>query len=463
MEVLILLVMAIAQLFAVVIPAAIMLAVQVCALILELIFELIAWAAFGKTKKKPSSVAAAEESSAEKKTPDKKTARPAFSDKQWKRIRVWTRRVALAFGVLLVLTLGTIFVLNAFFFQPTLRWALNKVDQSTGIAITFDGAEGNFWTGRVEISGAQFKRQGNPVSDFDIAIEKLSIDLAMSDALRGKARFEKLSFQGVSGEYIRFKPAEKTGKKRRYSIDSLSVNDVKIDFTDHTFKNQPFQTTLEVERFAAKPYRSNWAVFDILFHSNATGKIDGSPFTLVSKEVNGEKRTEWKATDLRVEHLGQQLGGPFRWLREGLFDIEVIDRWKTDGNTDIESHCSFVLRDLKVQTPQNASLTTKTIAAPVVAFLNKHGKRLPLEFDIKLDEKQFEAKYSAEAAGLTKAIVDGIKAEIARQNGPNPKKLKDVAKEKGKKIFDKIKDKLKKKNENQEPADPPQENVEKNK
>ena len=124
--------------------------------------------------------------------------------------------------------------------------------------------------------------------------------------------------------------------------------------------------SLKVDSLTAKPFRSGWALFDILFRSNLKGSINRQPVLVTSQVIDGGRQTRWQAEKLPVGLVSPYLKGPFLWIEEGTVDIDVEDRWSVNGKADIEMHWSFIFHDLKAEVPQDAAKTTKVFAVPIV-------------------------------------------------------------------------------------------------
>jgi hypothetical protein len=120
----------------------------------------------------------------------------------------------------------------------------------------------------------------------------LVIDSVTIDEIRG--RFER----GVPGQEPVKKPLTIAGvtieqqdgktslaintarkEKRKFTITKLQVSNLEVTYADHTRK-RPLVVPVTLTSFTSAPLRSSWAVFDVLFRSNASGTIAGRPLRI---------------------------------------------------------------------------------------------------------------------------------------------------------------------------------------
>lgn len=317
-----------------------------------------------------------------------------------RKIALWTGSIGAATFVLIF---AAIFAANAFFFQPTLRLALAYVRWKTEIAVDFDHASGNLWTGHVRLEGVTVRRTDHPTCRFDLEAERIEIDLSYWSLYAPQGWFNATVFETVEieklhGKWDQFDAAKapaliqepeepkKGGRKRKnFRIDRLEMSEVSLDYTDHGREGEPLQVELVIEHLESKPLRSYLALFDVLFRSNLHGSVDGIAYRFEKRE--GE--TLWTCNDLPVAVLAAYFGKPFDWFEKGEVDISVENRWK-DG---ITMNWSLVFRDFHVRAPAGTDAKTKMSLAPLLFFMNRHAEHLPLEFDLKLkkDDNRFDS------------------------------------------------------------------------
>jgi hypothetical protein len=138
------------------------------------------------------------------------------------------------------------------------------------------------------------------------------------------------------------------------------------------------------------PLRSNWALFDILFRSNADGSLLGRPFKIASSGDDAGRVTAWSVSDLPVEALDAMIGGPFSLITQGRCDVQVTDRWRLGVDDVIEMDWKIILHDVHGEVPAELTGTRRTLAIAVVAMLNASPEQVPLGFTLHIDRNRFE-------------------------------------------------------------------------
>lgn len=342
----------------------------------------------------------------------------------WRKIVRWG---GIGGAAALLLLLATIAIANWFFFERIVRWQLAGVEEKTRIAVTFDSASGNLFSGTIELHDARAVRDDDDVSRFDIAVEQFVVDLSAIDLLFLDAVFERVELRGVRGTYDRLKEPDDMRPRRSFRLERLVVDDALIKIADHTRGPNAVEVELRVDSLVTEPVDSEWVVFDMLFRSNAKGQINGRNFSIATSELPRGRETRWRGDGLPIELLAPYLGGPFDWISSGKMDLDVVGRWQVGKSIEIEMHWDVTLHDIKAQVPSDASLRTKAIARPVVAVLNSHSARLPLQFDLVINRERFHFAASPMAAELGRTVGDAITDQVAALAAVKPEAVKDLA------------------------------------
>jgi hypothetical protein len=326
------------------------------------------------------------------------------------QVAVWSAAVC---SVFLVLFFIGVTVANTFFFESSLRFSLRQIKNRTNIAITFDKAEGNFWTGKIQLNNVSVLRQNHKISEFDLQGNNIELDLSMVNLLRWSFVFESVKISGFKGTWEQVGKSDKLKPRKNFRIDRLSMEDIQIDFTDHTLEKEPFKTVIKLDNMESVPLRSHWAMFDILFRSRGHGSVNGIPF-----KVDSEKGKHFCSADnLPVEFLAHYLR-IFDWFDNGKVDLLIED--KVDKG-EVVIHWSLILHDFHAKVPEEANLKIKAAALPLVTFLNLKSKHLPLEFELRIKEKEFQFQSTTELNDLVRVLLN-IKI------GDALKKFKDKSK-----------------------------------
>ncbi|MEK7780618.1 MAG: hypothetical protein AAB370_03860, partial [Verrucomicrobiota bacterium] len=336
--------------------------------------------------------------------------------------RKFQKSLSLILGATLLLLVAIVALLNFVFFEATVRWGLARIEKRSGVKITFTSATGSLFSGQLTLKGVALQREENAVSNFDLRADEFTLDLAMTKLLARTARIEKVFISGLQGEFHRVAAVERMKIRKRYEVSHLHLEKVALAIRD-TSRPEELQFPLKIATLDSQPLRSRFAVFDILFRSNASGEIAGRPFLIRTAQTERGRETTWQAEGLPVAFVGRHLGGPFDWLQGGTIDVRVEDKWKIADNAQIEMRWNFVLRNLVVVTPEGASPTSRLVATAIAAYLRRHAEKLEVGFNLTLNENQFESAASVGAAGLWDATREGLARELGRLSGADPEQV----------------------------------------
>lgn len=343
-------------------------------------------------------------------------------------------------------------VINMWFLDDVVRYLLRQQQQRTAIVITAEHISGNLFTGHFRADGVTVHRRDHPAGLIDLTIGRVETQIAVWRVLANPRVVESVTVTHVRGRFERGvcgvpptqKPWNNGGveitvtkagvtiddrarrERRAFRINSLNVRDSELVYTDHTRKT-PLVIPITLTSLTAQPLRSDWAVFDVLFRSNATGTIAGSPLTIATSGDDLGRETQWHIDALPVAVLAGQIGGPFTLLSEGTADVHVVDQWqRSDDARVIVMDWSVVLHNVRAELPESPSPLMALLGEPVVAFINDQSASIPLSFHVAIDENRFQGAASAEAAGMWQVIAETVAASLAEKLGIDIKGVKDV-------------------------------------
>ncbi|MGB5256603.1 MAG: hypothetical protein WBN44_05070 [Woeseiaceae bacterium] len=320
-------------------------------------------------------------------------------------------KVFLAFAIV---TLGALFVVNTFYFADSVRAVFGVLERRGGIETSCDEIEGNVFSGRVSLGDCTIVRNDHDRSEFDLELDKVDFDLRLG-SLFGTAEIESAFVSGLRGSVKRHQRVadpdsdEKVEKPRRaFVVRDLRIEDVDIGLSGVNKDGGSFELPLQIDSATSAPLRSRLALFDILFRSNVNGTIAGAEFDVRTGGDAAGRQTAWRATDVPVARFGAMAGGALSWFQEGMVDIQVDDKWRRDGQLEIEMDWRLAFRDIEVKAPDTAGLVTRFATGPIVAYVNSFDGEFPLEFSMVVNENQFESKSSLATAGLWTAVGESI-------------------------------------------------------
>lgn len=326
----------------------------------------------------------------------------------------WKRRRALRISLVSVAALLAIaaLLMNTVLFETTLRAALARWKDKTGVAVDFHAASGNWFSGRVELDGVRVSRGDSERSEFDLQAAAVRLRIRMGSLLGGEASLQSLEIDGLRGTYERTAPRGSHGRGRDFAIDRLALRDAEVLFRDRPLDEKPAEMKLVLKSLEAAPFRRRSAVFDALFRATASGTIDGSPFSIASEGGPGARTTRWQAADLPLRFLSDYAGGGFAWFRSGRADLDAAATWSEESR-EINSHWKIRLKSPVAQVPDSIEGWKRPLAEAAAAFVNRHPPELPLEFDLAMSRDQFDGALSVEATGLFTALGGAFAKRLA--------------------------------------------------
>lgn len=405
------LVILLAELLAGPILAAVAIAAQIFVFFIGLLFEFAYWV----VSRRPRTP-----------TPAKTdAARKAQGPSGRSRVPRLIGRVAL---VGLALSLGGLLLVNFVFFEPVARWAVAQVGKRTNTEIDFRTASGNIFSGTVVFEDISARRSSETRSSFDLKAGRLRADIDPWTLVFRPIVFQSLSVETVSGvlrQPDRRKTAggkddDKIKARRRFSVEDLALKDVSIMLS----KGDNAPVAVSLKSVSTAPFRSNYALFDMLFRSNLTGQIDGHDISVSTQEIDGGRLTQWRMPDLPAASVSKFLTRPpIGWLREGTLNVSVDDRWRLGAAADIDMDWRLQMQGVRAEAGDAASLGEKTLAFPVTSYINSRNGNLDLRFKLLMNEKQFEHMSSLDARFLWDVFLKSTAKAMGIGTDGDPGKL----------------------------------------
>ena len=373
------------------------------------------------------------------------------------RQRRWIRWLLYGTSGLTAAVLLTLVVINQWFIDDLARWLLNNQRERSGITIAAENIDGNLFTGRFRATGITVRRLNHPAGLIYLTVQRIETQIDVWDVLGNPLVVESLTVDGVRGRFERGVPGqepvakssseigfsfsygnkksdviielnpEASKTKRPFIISALTVSDLEVAYADHTRK-RPLVLPVTIATLTAAPLRSRFAVFDVLFRSNATGSIAGSPLRITTSGDDLGRDTQWHVQGLPVAVLSDQIGGPFTLLSGGTADVHVVDHWRMSADDRvIVMDWSMILHQVKAEVPDDLSPVMALLAKPAVAFINAKADRMPLSFRVEIDEDRFNGAASAEAADLWEVVSDSAAATLAKALGIETDSVKNAS------------------------------------
>lgn len=325
------------------------------------------------------------------------------------------RVIALVLLGFATLTLIAIWIVNSFYFENAVRHVFGMAERRSAITTTCESIEGSLFAGRVDLQNCTIRRPSHPASSFDLRVDEVALDLRVTSLL-GTASIDVARVVGLHGwiDSDRSTVGQNDGieqaqkPKRAFVIGDLDVSDVDITLSGTNPDGNRFQLPVEIGQITSQPLRSRLALFDILFRSNSAGSIAGAPFEISSSPIPDGRQTTWRAKQVPVASIGALTGGALSWFTAGTVDVHVDDRWQRADSLSVDMDWKLQFEDVEVNAPTGAGAMTRLASGPLTRYVNGLDGHFPLEFQVVVNESQFEFKSSLAAAGLWSAVGESV-------------------------------------------------------
>ena len=321
------------------------------------------------------------------------------------------RVIALVLAVLTGLVFACVLIINFFFFEDSARFVLGKVEDRAGIATECEDIRGSLLFGRVDLQNCSIRRPDHPTSSFELTVSEVNIDLRITSML-GTATLDTARVAGLNG-WVRSDRSQALDEsadddqerpRREFEVKDLQVSDTNVRLSGTNPDGNRFDVPIQIDRLEVQPLRSRFALFDVLFRSNASGSLAGAPFTLSSSKIPDGRRTEWRAEKVPIASFGSMTGGLLSWFSSGYVDVYVDDEWQRSDATAINMDWNLSFSQIEVTPPPGTGRVTRFVTAPLTRYVNSFDGEFPLEFEMVLNEDQFLYQSSLAAAGVWTAI-----------------------------------------------------------
>ena len=339
-------------------------------------------------------------------------------------------------------------VASALFFEPMLRFVMDRATARTGATVSFERAEGNLLAGRVALWGVKMTRDGGKRVGFDLSAERAEADVVLWSLLSGQPEIELAMAEGVRGSVAL--PAQKDKKdanerkkaKLRYHIAALRLRDVALEIAPAGLPSYP----LVIETAEVAPLRSSLALFDLLFRSNMRAEIAGQSVAVATRELTANGReTLWRMESIEADKLRQILPrAPLTWLQNGRVDVAVQDRWSLADDW-IEMDWRVSMDGIGVKVPAEAGAAEKLLGGALAKLVKAKGGDAEFRYKLELDERDIELLRSRDLDAFWDVVLSGFLKDGAK-DGARPKVVDKSIEDKPGKVkgaIDKVKDLLK--------------------
>lgn len=313
-----------------------------------------------------------------------------------------------------------VLLLNFVFFEATVNWGLARIQQKTGIAISYKKVGGSLLTGEFKFNGLSAIRKGHEYTDFNIDIKNAKLNIDYLKSLFGSMSVNGMTLTDVQGKLLRHKKMPRHLKKHKhYKIDSLQISRLKLDIVNQFMLTKDNTLSVSLDNIESSLFRRHYALYDIFFRSNMAGHIDGAPIKVTTWIKEGKAVTQWDLKNISSTTLQKLSRKSFAWIKAGELDIKVTDHGRNRGYSEIETQWSVDTRRLKADMPVELKGLKKISFKPVLSFLNGRQGNHRLQFGITLNEKDFAGYSNFNSAKLRQSVIKGTLARILNESkGP---------------------------------------------
>jgi hypothetical protein len=334
--------------------------------------------------------------------------------------RAAPKKVFVALLVIAAILLGTLLVVNQFFFASSVRAVFDTLERRSGIQTACAEIDGSLFFGRIALGDCTIVRREHSSSEFDLALGSVELDLDVF-SLFGTAELETAHVVGLRGSVNRHQAQDGANEsdavqkpRRAFVIQDLNIDSVDIALAGVNQDGAPYELPIRVASATSAPLRSQLALFDILFRSNANGSVAGADFEIKTSGDADGRQTYWSASQVPVADFGAMVGGTLAWFKTGVVDINIVDSWRRVGPLAIDMDWKLRFSEVEVQAPDSSGMLTKLATGPIVDYVNSHDGEFPFEFQMVVNEAQFEYQSSLQTAGLWTAVGESVNSVLAR-------------------------------------------------
>ncbi len=307
-------------------------------------------------------------------------------------------------------TLGVLGVIASFvFFQPILRYVLETASAKAGTEITFERASGTLLAGDVTLEGIHVLRDGQEGLTFDLKVARATAEVRVSSLLSRVPVIDLALVEGVTG-YVsppqreKDKPKEKKPRKP-FRANLAQVRDVVLDVRPKGAEPYP----LMIEAAQVAPFRSQLALFDLLFRSNMKAEIAGQTLVVETSLITEHGRqTLWSFENVEAEKVKLLVPrAPLTWLNDGVLSARVTDRWSLSEDwIDMEWVIGF--EDMNIAVPSDAGATQILLGGGLAKLVNARQGNVEFRYALQLDKAEMDAMRAGDLSEFWDVVLSGF-------------------------------------------------------
>jgi hypothetical protein len=306
------------------------------------------------------------------------------------------------------------------FFEPLLARVLDKASERAGMELTYDDASGSLLFGRVELTGVHVTRASEAGLALDLSVAELEADVALLSLLSSEPRLELGRVAGVSGWIsppVKVESDSVPKRERRpFRADLVQASDVAVEIRPKGSEAY----SVEIGEAEVSPFRSQLAVFDLLFRSNLEARVAGQRLRVSTRPVTEEGReTSWHFDEVEADRLKVILPrAPLTWLDDGTVTARVEDRWSLSDN-EIDMNWEILLEGVTLTVPPEAGTAEAVLAGGLKKLVDARGGDADFRYRLSLTPEQVGALRSGDLSQFWDVVLSGIVPGSAASADPD--------------------------------------------
>lgn len=296
-------------------------------------------------------------------------------------------------------------------FQPVLRHVLESAAAKAGATIQYEEASGTLLFGTVTLGDVRLRREDHPGLTFDMQVAEIEADVRMLSLIGGTPVIELARVSGLSGYVSPPPPKEKNApEKARKARKPFRANLVEvrdIDLEVRPKDSAPWPLRIEIGR--VEPFRSQLALFDLLFRSTLKAELAGQPLSVETRRITEAGReTLWSFEHVEADKLQLLVPrAPLTWLSGGTLSARVEDRWSLSDDW-IDMDWRIAAEDMTVTVPEDAGRAEKLLGGTLAKLVKAKGGDAELRYKLTLDREQIAALRAGDLDAFWDTVLSGI-------------------------------------------------------
>lgn len=302
---------------------------------------------------------------------------------------------------------------SVLFFDPLLRTIMSTAGEKTGISIEYGESSGSLLFGKVALEDLQLSRASEEGLAFDLEVDRIEADVALFSLLTKEPRIQYAGVDGVRGFVTPPLPqqkgeaaeVERVKERRAFRADVAEVTNVDLEIRGRNA--EPYDLVIDTGQVA--PFRSELALFDLLFRSNLSAEVAGQQLAVSTREVSENGReTIWAFEDIEVENLKLILPkAPLTWLNDGTVTARVEDRWDLTED-EIGMDWQIILNGIDVAAPETAGRAERMLAGGLAKAVERQGGDADFRYRLDLGPEEVSALRDGDLAAFWDTVLSGF-------------------------------------------------------